>query len=191
MKKQTILGVVIIAVIFFTACSSTVETTKHTELTKRTEEIITIEPMTVPVPEVKGKFDVPLIRVDTTAEKELNEIYQTSQVIETENPLTGKKSKAVIDIRQERKKDKKGKSFLSTEVNFQQEDINTEGKKIYSKETTDSSAVDDSKKKTEGLLVVIWNSVKWWILIFFIIAIPIAILIKKVGWTVTKKYIGL
>ncbi len=180
----------LLIVISLVACSSTIETAKHTETVKHTEETITIEPMTVPVPEIKGKFDVPLVKVDTVLNTPYG-VYESEQVIETTDPLTKKITKAVMNIKSTLKKDKKGKPILEHEVKAQQGDIKTDGKVKYSKKSTDSSAVNDSKKKTEGLFVVIWNSIKWWLLIVFIIAIPVAILIKKIGWPVIKKFIGI
>ncbi len=165
-------------VISFTACSTTTETIK------KVEETTTIQPVIVDVPEVRSKFDIPLIAEDTSEALPFG-VYSGSQVVETTDSLTGKTSKANVDVKVTVKKNTKGKTTVTAEVKTQQAPIKTEAKVISSKTTT------DSETKTEGFFTVIWNSIKWWLLLFFIIAIGLAIVFRKVVFPIAKKYIGL
>jgi hypothetical protein len=154
-------------------CSVTKEVT--------TEETTTVQSIAVDVPKVEGKFNIPKVRTEITVDKIPEEIFQTIQVIKTTDPISGKTTKATIDIKQTRKKDSKGESFLDTELKVKQEPIKTDA--AVTKKKVDSTT------KTESFFVMIWNDIKWWVLGLLIICVLSIIILKKFFPTLIKTYL--
>jgi hypothetical protein len=169
-----IFALVLLTLLFF-GCSTVKEVT--------TEETTTVQSITFPVPKVEGKFDIPLIPIETPHKENEDEVYQTTQEIKTVDPITGKTSKAVVDIKQTRKKDIKGKPFLDTELKVQQDSVKRDANVTEKKKVTNI--------KTEPFLITIWNDIKWWILSLLIICILGVIILKKFFPTLLKTYLRL
>lgn len=160
-----------IAVLFFTCGCSTTK-----EISVKTEETTTIQPINVVVPPISGVIpDIPLTKPDT---------YEGTGVITTTDSLTGKTSKTkvrkvVVTIR----KDPKGKPVADVRIDAQQDPIQTEAK------VTNRKVVTDTNTKTEGWGITIWNDVKWWILGLFLVLVVAVIMLKKLFPSLIKTYL--
>jgi len=160
----------IIAVLFFTVGCSTTK-----EISVKTEETTTIQPINVAVPPITGVIpNIPLTKPDT---------YEGSGTITTKDTVTGKTSTAKVKVKVTVKKTPQGKPVADVQINTQQDSVRVEAKVTNSKVTTNTNTV------TEPFLITIWNDVKWWFLGLFVFLVGAIIVLKKFFPALIKTYL--
>ena len=178
--KIVIIVGIIIAILFFTVGCSTTK-----EVSTRTEEYTTIQPITVTVPPISGVIpNIILAKPDTVNDQPFG-VYIGSGNIATKDSITGKVTNTKTKVTVTVKKNHAGKPIADVRIEAQQDPIRTEAKVTNSKITT------DTKTTTTPFLITVWDDIKWWILDLLLLLIGTFFLLKKFFPTLTKTWIKL
>lgn len=175
---QTVKLLVIVTLsLFLFACSTT------KEISVKTEETTTIQPITIQVPPIRGEIpNIPLTKPDTTDQQPYG-VYEGERTITTKDEVTGRLSEAKTKVKVTIRKNTKGKPVADVSLDVQQDSIKAEAKVTNSKTTTNTNTT------TEPFLITIWNDVKWWILGLIVILVGAVVVLKKFFPALIKTYL--
>ena len=167
--KFKIVGLIIALLLFTVGCTTT------KEVSVRTEETVTIEPVNVAVPPISGVIpNIPLTKPD---------IYEGSGTIITKDTVTGKTTTAKVKVKVTVKKTPQGKPVADMQISTQQDSIRVEAKVTSSKVVTNTDTI------TEPFMITIWNDIKWWIVGVLVIMLGLFVIAKTFFPVLLKTYL--
>jgi len=157
-----ILLLIMLALYSLCGCSSSVKTTSTTE------ETTTVQPVTVTIPEIHEKVNLPGISPDSISNYPYG-IYSRTDVVTSKDPLTGQSHKAQVTTTVTVKKNLLGKPQVTAETTVNQEPITTQAQVIEKKQSTSKTVVYTS----------FFDKIKWYLFGLIIFLATAFIILKK------------
>ena len=157
-----IIILIMLALYSLSGCASSVKTTSTTE------ETTTVQPVSVTIPEIHEKVNLPGISPDSISNYPYG-IYSRTDVVSSKDPLTGQSHKAQVTTTVTVKKNILGKPQVTAETTVNQEPITTQAQVIEKKNSETKTAVYTS----------FFDKIKWYLLGLILFVAAGFIILKK------------